>query len=182
MTVSAIRMMLVLCGIGLAVPESLLSQQQRGEEAPAGIWIAGADGRLRSVQPVRGTAIPLTRARAHQPSAVQVVFFVEHYARSASGAVGGAALAVSRVADALTALGIAPGDIASETAFVQPRYERRLLAGSWEPRRVQGYEAANLVTVTIDRRRALGMVIDHAMGAGATRVVSVNREPVYEER
>jgi uncharacterized protein YggE len=181
LTSSTMRMVLVLCGIGFAVPGAVASQQQ-STQAPSGIWIAGPDGRLRSVEPVRGAAIPAARARAPQPAAVQVVFAVEHHARTASGAVGGASLAVSRVTSALSALGVAPRDIVSETAFVQPRYERRLLAGSWEPRRVQEYQAANLVTVTIVEPRELGRVIDHAIGAGATRVLSVDQEPMVDRR
>ncbi len=160
----------------LALPFTAQTQQPSG--AAPGIWISGPDGRLRNVEPVRtplaiATAPPRSASRS---SGVRVVFEVEHHARSASGAVAGSEMAITRIASALTAFGVLPTDISSEPAFVIPRRERRLLAGSWEQPRITRYEAGHLVTVTIRNPARVGLLIDRAVGAGATRVIAMEME------
>ncbi|CAN5723282.1 hypothetical protein BH23GEM8_BH23GEM8_11930 [soil metagenome] len=170
---SALRTLIGFTAIAVVTIPASLSAQQADREV-AGIWIAGADGQLRSVQPVhtsmRGTYSP---GRVATPSSVRVVFAVENYARSATGAVAAGELAVARVAAALASAGVSAADITTEAPFVQARQERRLLAASWEPRRVHGYEAAHLVTVMVSRSGMVGHLIDQAVGAGATRVMAV---------
>jgi uncharacterized protein YggE len=156
-------------------PPAATAQQPTG--AGAGIWIAGPDGRLRNVEPVRApltTSYAPARAAVPAASGVRLVLEVEHHARSASGAVAGGEMAVGRVASALGAFGISPADISAEAAWVQPRRERRLLAGSWEQPRIAHYESGHLVTVTVREPARIGLLIDHAMGAGATRVVAMD--------
>jgi hypothetical protein len=169
----AIRILLGFAALTAVVTPAKLEAQQPDHAAP-GIWIAGADGQLRSVQPVhasmRATHSP---ARPAAAPAVRIVFAVENYARSATGAVAAGELAVARVAAALAAAGVSPADISAEAPYVQARQERRLLAATWEPRRVHGYEAAHLVTVGVTRPGMVGLLIDLAVGAGATRVLAV---------
>jgi uncharacterized protein YggE len=170
---SAFRTLIGFASIAVVMIPASISAQQADREA-TGIWIAGADGQLRSVQPVhtsmRATYSPTRPATA---SSVRVVFAVENYARSATGAVAAGELAVARVAAALASAGVSAADITTEAPFVQTRQERRLLAASWEPRRVHGYEASHLVTVMVTRPGMVGHLIDQAVGAGATRLMAV---------
>lgn len=174
--VSRIRNAVALAALlGLLLPQAA-SAQETPANREAGIWIAGPDGRLRSVAPVPGTL----RATASSPAsprspAVRVVFEVEHVARSATGAISGSELAVARIAGALAAFGVSSADIETQPAFIQPRLERRLLAASWEKRRITHYEAGHLVTVTIRDPGRVGLLIDRAVGAGATRVIAMER-------
>jgi uncharacterized protein YggE len=160
----------------IVLPCSLQAQQPSG--AGPGIWIAGPDGRLRNVEPVHAPlAVAVGPGRpAAQAPAVRIVFEVEHHARSASGAMAGGELAVARIASALTAFGVIPADIEAEPAFVLPRRERRLLAGSWEQPRITRYEAGHTVMVTVRDPTRVGLLIDRAVGAGATRVIAIETE------
>jgi uncharacterized protein YggE len=175
MITPAFRKLLTAVALAAALPTSAaLAQQPTG--SASGIWIAGPDGRLRSVQPVRTPLQVATATTSSRAAGVRIVFEVEHHARSAAGAVSGSELAVARIASALSAFGVSPSDIAAEPAFVQPRRERRLLAASWEQPRISHYEAGHLVTVTIRDSRRVGLLIDRAIGAGATRVVAMEGE------
>jgi uncharacterized protein YggE len=169
----AIRALVGIAAIAVVITPPNLAAQAVDRGSP-GIWIAGADGQLRSVQPVH-----TSMRAAHSPArpaaapAVRIVFAVENYARSATGAVAAGELAVARVVATLVSAGISPADIATEAPFVQARQERRLLAASWEPRRVHGFEAAHVVTAGVVRPGLVGLLIDQAVGAGATRVLAV---------
>jgi uncharacterized protein YggE len=167
------ELLLVAILTATAVVAPTAAEAQAPSGAGAGIWIAGPDGELRRARPVaEGIAVAM-----REPAAVRstrIVFEVEHHARSAAGAVAGSELAAARVASALAAFGIARADIRTETAFVEPRRERRLLAASWERSRVTHFEAGQLVTVDVRDPRRLGLLVDHALGAGATRVLRID--------
>jgi uncharacterized protein YggE len=170
---SAIRILVGFAAVSMVTLPANVAAQQADREIP-GIWIAGADGQLRSVRPVH-TSLRSTYSpdRSTATSSVRIVFAVENYARSATGAIAAGELAVARVAAALAAAGVSAADITIEAPLVQARQERRLLAASWEPRRVHGYEAAHLMIVQVPHSARMGLLIDQAVGAGATRVLAV---------
>lgn len=157
--------------VSLAVATSASAQGDADNGQP-GIWIASAAGELREVQPV--TRSFLQDQDGADP--VQVVFAVETFAQSAHGALSAAQLAVTRVRGALASTGIAMSGITSEVAYVEPRIQHRILPGSWEKPRRLGYDAGYLVTVRGANSRELGMAVDVAMGAGATRVLSLGAD------
>ena len=80
---------------------------------------------------------------------------------------------MTRVRSALASTGIALSGITSEVAYVEPRIQHRILAGSWEKPRRLGYDAGYLVTVRGASPAELGMAVDVAVRAGATRVLSL---------
>lgn len=153
----------------LAIATGASAQGDAAQGRP-GIWIASAAGGLREVQPIARSFLQTQDAST---GPVQLVLAVETFAQSAHGALSAAQLAVTRVRSALGASGIALSGISSEVAYVEPRLRHRILAGSWEQPRRLGYDAGYLVTVRGASPHELGMAVDVAVGAGATRVLSL---------
>jgi uncharacterized protein YggE len=144
------------------------SQQAAPGEEP-GIWIGDAGGSLRPVQVASRSFL----SQEAEAGAVQLVLSVETFASSAAGALSAARLAVTRVRQALSASGIATANVTSELAYLEPRYRHRILAGSWEGPRRLGFDASYVVSVRGASPMNLGRAVDAAMGAGATRVLSL---------
>ena len=145
--------------------------QQPAEPVEPGIWIADASGQLQRVEPARQSFL---RDEDRWPGSVEVVLAVETFSRTATGALSAAELAVRRVGSAISRTGVASSGTTSELAYLEPRLQERILAGSWEKPRQLGYDAAYVVTVRVDRT-AVGRVVDAAVGAGATRVLELGR-------
>lgn len=156
----------------LLMPAAALSQQPISESGP-GIWVGDATGQLRKVEP--SSSFLRDPLRSAVPSgSVRVVLAVESFAESATGALSAGQLAVSRVIAAGSRLGATAVDVDGEAFVVEPRYERpRILAGSWERPRVVGFQSIQLVALQLANSRRLGLLIDTAVGAGATRVLDV---------
>lgn len=87
-------------------------------------------------------------------------------ASSAAAAVRQDALAMTQVLAALKAQGIADRDIRTTGLSVDPRYT--FLPNA--PRRFDGYQAANHVTVTVQDPAKVGALVDAAVAAGANDV------------
>lgn len=158
----------------LALSVALAPTAVSGQAAPtddSGIWIADAGGTLRAVAPASTSF--LRAGRGLGTDAVRLVLSVETFAESATGAVSAGQLAVARVRQAVAASGVTVADVSSELAFVEPRYQFRVLRATWEKPRRLGFDAAHVVMLSAGSEARLGQVIDAAMGAGATRVVEV---------
>jgi uncharacterized protein YggE len=151
----------------LAGATAALGQQAALDEP--GIWIADARGSLQQV-PTAARSF-LRQDAAGEP--VQLVLSVESFAESATGALSAGELAVLRVRRALSASGVSAASVSSELAFLEPRYRYRILPGSWERPIRLGFDAGYLVTVQGAGRARLGRIVDSAIGAGATRVLSL---------
>lgn len=133
-----------------------------------GIWIADATGELRQVEPATSSFLQV------EPEPVrQIVFSVETFAHTATGALSAARLAVTRVHHALSQTGMVTRSVTSDLAFLEPRYRQRILAGSWEEPRRLGYDAGFVITVAVPAGLDVGRLVDSAMGAGATRVLAL---------
>lgn len=165
-SIESALLVLFLCVVGSA--GSAAAQATLSGEA-SGIWIADDEGQLQRVQPAPGSFLRQQDASGD----VRLVLSVESFAGSANGALSAGSLAVTRVLQAIAAAGVPGGAVESELAYLEPRFEYRILAGSWEKPRRTGFDAAHLVTVETANTAALGRVIDSAIGAGATRVLSV---------
>ena len=156
---------------GLLCTAAGTAAQQQPQPAEPGIWIAAPGGELQRVEPARRSFL---RDAERWPGSVEVVLTVETFSRTATGALSAGELAVRRVGGAISRAGIASTGFSSEVAYVEPRLQQRILAGSWEKPRQLGYDAAYVVTVRVDRT-AVGRVVDAAVGAGATRVLELGR-------
>lgn len=143
------------------------SAQVESASDGVGIWIADATGELRQVQPA-GSFLQ------EGPEQVrQIVFSVETFAHTATGALSAARLAVTRVHHALSQTGMVTRSVTAELAFLEPRYRERILAGSWEKPHRLGYDAGFVVTVALPVGLDVGRLVDAAIGAGATRVLAL---------
>ena len=167
--------LLLMVGLSSLSATAALAQQPADGQAP-GIWIADATGVLRQVQPPSQTFL-----RNQAPGAVRLVLSVESFAQSATGALAAGQLAATRVRHAISGFAIAGDGFAVELAYVEPRYQHRILAATWEKPRLLGFDAAYVITLQTTSSSNLGLLIDSAMGAGATRVISVDPE-IYSAR
>jgi hypothetical protein len=158
----------------LAVSASMIPGSGAAQAAPTedrGIWIADAGGNLRAVAPASSSF--LRSRQGLGAGSVRLVLSVETFAESATGAVSAGQLAVARVRRAVGASGVTVADVSSELAYVEPRYQFRVLRATWEKPRRLGFDAAHVITLSAASEARLGHVIDAAMGAGATRVLDV---------
>jgi hypothetical protein len=155
-----------LAVLALAAAAPAVQAQQPGPRA--GLWVEDASGRLRRWDP----SDERRAAPAARPAGARLAFLVETFARTATGALAANDLAAERVARALSGAGAAPGGIAVEPAGLEPEYERpRLLARPGERRRLAGFRAVRVVEVRTERADRMALLVDLAVGAGATRVL-----------
>jgi uncharacterized protein YggE len=87
-------------------------------------------------------------------------------APNAAAAVRQDAQTMTQVLAALKAQGVADRDVRTSGLSVQPQY----IFAPNTPRRLNGYEAANRVTVTVQDPSRLGALVDAAVAAGANDV------------
>lgn len=164
---------LILLAASLTAPAHPLTAQHPPGSAE-GLWIADASGELRRVQPSAGVRSASSRAEA-APPAIRVVVEVESFAHSASGAVAANQLATRRVIGATTSIAGATGAsilhppaVEAELAHRSPLHDPRK-----PPRRV-GFHARTQVLLEAPDRRRLGLLLDAAVGAGATYILRVD--------
>lgn len=174
MTTRKLNRLLLLAAIASVASAADAHAQQGPAAGEPGIWIGVGDGVLREVQPVTRSFL---RDQDEAAGAVQVTLAVETFATSATGALSAAQLAVTRVRSALAASGIASSGVTSELAYLEPRLKHRILAGSWERPHRLGFDAGYLVSIRGARPQLLGRAVDAAVGAGATRVLSLSTQP-----
>lgn len=102
------------------------------------------------------------------PDRAVVTAGVDSQAATAAAALEANAAAMTAVFDALEAAGVPPADFQTSQLSLDPLWENR--EDGVGPPRVVGYQASNLVTVTVREIARLGPVIDAVTGAGANRL------------
>lgn len=103
------------------------------------------------------------------PDRATVVIAVDSEGTTSTLAASGNARITSAVTQALLAAGAKRPDLQTANYTVQPRWQ---YSSNGPPTRV-GYEAHNTLRVSVGKLSVLGQWIDAALGAGATRVDSV---------
>jgi uncharacterized protein YggE len=163
----------LLLAAGFAFADPAPAQQAPPPES--GIWIADSAGRLRPVVPADGIAASPGAARPAAPEPLRVVVEVESTARSASGALAANQLAVARVIRATAALGGAAGGTVSGTPVVIGEPPRGSFLARSRTERPEWFRAVTQLEMEATDPRRLGALLDAAMAAGATQVVSAHR-------
>ncbi|MGH7482568.1 MAG: SIMPL domain-containing protein [Longimicrobiales bacterium] len=157
----------------------------RGRAAVAGGAVAlmlgmpvGAAGQMEMRHPPVGPTISVTGTGSVQvpPDQATVLLAVETVAPTAQRAAAENAEKMTRIIDAVRALGIAEEDIRTTSYDLSPIYRQ-------EPRpmpeqepsepAIVGYRASNMVEVTLEDIEMPGPVIDAAIDAGANRVAGL---------
>jgi uncharacterized protein YggE len=102
---------------------------------------------------------------------------VESFAETATGALSANDLSIQSVVRAVSGLGVSRREILLEPAFVEPEYERLgPLAGPGTRSRIVGFRALQVLEIRTGRRDRIGLLVDFAIGAGATRVLDVRTD------
>lgn len=149
------------------------AQQRAGPSD--GIWIADASGELRRVRPSGGIRSAASGREAPAPRGVRVVVGVESFAHSASGAVAANQLATRRVIGATASIAGATGaSILHPTTVEVELAPRSPLHDPRKPPRRVGFQARTQVLLEVPDPRRLGLLLDAAIGAGATYILSVD--------
>lgn len=150
-----------------------MSAQQRAGSSD-GIWMPDASGELRRVQPARGLLAAGPSRQVGPRDGIRVVVEVESFARSASGAVAANQLATRRVIGATSSLAGATGaSILQPTTVEVELAPPSVLHDPRKPPRRVGFNARTQVLLEAADARRLGLLLDTAMGAGATYILSV---------
>lgn len=104
-----------------------------------------------------------------EPDIADVNLGVTKQGEDARGAAGEAAAAMEAVIAALLELGIDEKDIQTTSLNLNPMYD-------WDdnPPNIVGWEASNLVNVTVREIDSVGAVVDAATAAGATNVNGIS--------
>jgi uncharacterized protein YggE len=104
-----------------------------------------------------------------EPDVADINLGVTAEGKEAADAAAKAATAMDSVVTALLEMGIAENDIQTVNLSLNPRYD-------WnkEPAQIVGWEASNMVSVTIRDIDAVGATVDAATDAGATNVNGIS--------
>lgn len=118
------------------------------------------DGDITPSITVSGTG----RVKA-EPDVADINLGVTKQGLDAKTAADEAATTMAAVIEALKAAGIAEADIQTTTISLNPVYD-------WEetPPEIEGWEASNLVNITVRDIDSVGAVVDAATAAGATNI------------
>lgn len=103
------------------------------------------------------------------PDVADVSLGVTEQSKEAADAATQAAEAMDSVITALLALGIDEKDIQTTSLNLNPRYD-----WNQEPAPIVGWEASNMVNVTVRDIESVGEVVDTAIGAGANSVNGIS--------
>lgn len=131
--------------------------------AAPGATVAQAQSENGDITPsitVSGTG----RVKA-EPDVADINLGVTKQGEDAKTAADDAAATMAAVIEALKAAGIAEADIQTTTISLNPVYD-------WEetPPEIEGWEASNLVNITVRDIESVGSVVDAATAAGATNI------------
>jgi len=142
-----------------------------GAAATAGLLVlvsAGAGGASSSVSAAQHAIVVAGNGSVSAvPDRAQVSFGVVTDAKTASAALRGNAVEMTKVIGALKGQGIAASDLRTELVSLSTRYSQNGDA-------VVGYEATNSVSATLRKLDKVGPVIDAAVDAGANQVAGPN--------
>jgi uncharacterized protein len=134
----------------------------------AGAGVAGAGGASTAATASQHSIIVTGEGNVSTtPDRAQVSFGLSTDAKTASAALRGNAVEMTKVIAALKAQGIAAADIRTELVSLSPRYTSN-------GESVVGYTASNSVSATLRNLDKVGPVIDAAVDAGANQVNGPN--------
>jgi hypothetical protein len=122
---------------------------------------------------------------AREPEQAQLLLAVETFGRTAQKATQENALKMERMLQTLVETGLSKAQIQTASYSLDPKYERPDSRRGTNPEPI-GFTARNMVRVTVDSVKRVGLVIDAAIGAGANRVANLafqlrNPETAYRE-
>ena len=115
-----------------------------------------------TVRSISVTGVGLVKA---EPDVADINLGVTKQGEDATSASQEAAMAMEAVVKALLEAGIVEGDIQTSSISLNPLYD-------WDndPPTIEGWEASNLVDITVRDITTVGDVVDAATAAGATNV------------
>ena len=134
--------------------------------APA---LVSAQAQGDSADTVRTISVSGTGRVKSSPDVADISLGVTTQGKEAAETSNKAAEAMSAMIDALLEMGIDEKDIQTSSLSLNPRYD-------WnnEPATIEGWEANNMVTVTVRDIDTVGDVVDTATAAGATNVNGIS--------
>lgn len=137
--------------------------------ALVGPAVGAAQAQSDSDDPVRSISVNGTGRVKAEPDVADINIGVTAQGQDAKAASTQAAEAMEAVIAALRGMGIAENDIQTTSLNLSPIYD-------WDdnPPNITGWEASNVVSVTVRDITTVGQVIDAATAAGATNVDSIN--------
>jgi hypothetical protein len=131
----------------VVAPTATVAQTQSADTPPPSISVTGT-GRVKA-----------------EPDVADINLGVTKQADDAQTAASEAATTMAAVIAALQAAGIADADIQTTTISLNPVYDY-----NDNPPEIEGWEATNLVNVTVRDITTVGAVVDAATAAGATNI------------
>ena len=135
----------------------------------AGPAVATAQSQTDTDQTLRTISVTGTGRVKAAPDVADISLGVTKQGKEASEASSKAAEAMDAVVKALLGMGIDEKDIQTTSLNLDPRYDYNN-----EPATIEGWEANNMVQVTIRDIASVGTVVDTATAAGATNVNGIN--------
>jgi uncharacterized protein len=141
--------------------------------APSATW-----GQQNTQPAVPVVTVSATATVEREPERAQLLLAVETTGPTAREASQANAARMDALIAALRRLGISGPNVRTISYNLQPAYAHSARppdAGMTEPR-ITGYQASNMVQVTIDSVPRVGPIIDGAIQAGANRVASLSFE------
>jgi uncharacterized protein YggE len=135
----------------------------------AGPAIATAQAQADSDETLRTISVNGTGRVKAEPDVADISLGVTKQGKEAAEAAGKAAEAMDSMIAALLAMGIDGKDIQTTSLNLSPRYD-------WnkDPAPIVGWEANNMVSVTIRDIDSVGAAVDAATEAGATNVSGIS--------
>jgi uncharacterized protein YggE len=146
-------------GVGLLVA-TLATPLGSLAQSPSPTPNGTGDSDFRPSISVTGTG----RVKA-EPDVADINLGVTKQADDAQTAADDAATTMAAVIAALQAAGVADADIQTTTISLTPVYDY-----DDNPPQIEGWEASNLVNITVRDIDSVGAVVDAATGAGATNI------------
>lgn len=106
------------------------------------------------------------------PDLASVSMGVMTSGKTAKDALAANSKAMNELMAVLKKAGIEQKDIATSSFFVGPRYDYG--QGGSQPPKLAGYDVSNMVTVTVRKIEAMGVVLDAAAGAGTNQIQGIS--------
>lgn len=131
----------------------------------AGPAVVAAQAQSDTEDTVRSISVNGTGRVKAEPDVADISLGVTKQGDDAQSAAGEAALAMEAVIAALLEAGIAEEDIQTSSLSLYPVYDY-----NENPPDIEGWEASNMVNVTVRDIESVGSVVDAATVAGATNV------------
>ncbi|MEN6371262.1 MAG: SIMPL domain-containing protein [Armatimonadota bacterium] len=129
-----------------------------------------ADAQVQAVETPRGISVTGTAEVHAMPDIAYITLGVRNRSSKAEQAASENAAAVTKTIQAIRQLRIAESDIETVQYTLQPVFE---YPPNQQPK-LTGYEAANMVRVTVRNLALVGRVIDAGVSAGANEVQNIS--------